>query len=414
MININHLFLRVLFSFSWIFVLIQHLFVIQGEIHRFVFLGVANKVQAFCYFFLIALFFFLKGRFKKPSNQIVLLIIFSFCLFLIGLALNNPSAVFTDFALIGMQIIFFYLGWVFFKELGNKDLIKKILNDSIFFALVIGVLFFSYGFEYQSPIIGFYALSIYAVLRFGKTFSIYFWIILIMMNILWAFGKQNLLISLIGLALIYFNGDVFNSRYINLRHLSNTFLRLVMLFPILISSVYILFFSDLEFGSVTKLLLLLDSLSFEIPINILFIYPELLYQVLDVSTASRLYELILVLDQNSKSILSIFLGQGFGGEIDLSSKNEFVGLEYTFETTRVAQTLPVFLLLKFGVIGTLFFIILFFSYLRRRIYSKNLFYPFLICFITSILAFSITIFHFIGFFWGAMIAQNNLREIKNP
>ncbi len=414
MININQLFLRALFSSSWVIVFVQHFYLLQGTSHRFAVLGISNKIQAASYIFLVAFFFLLKGRLKKPSLQITFLIIFSIILLILGSIQNSLGSAFIDFVLIFMQLIFFYIGWIYFEQLENKKVVRNLLNDNILIAFVIGAIFFSSGYEYSSPIIGFFALSVYAAMRFGKDLRVYFWIMLIIMNILWAFGKQTFLISLLGLMFVYFNKDFYKSTLINLRSMGNKALTLVIFSPFIFLSVYIVFFSAIEFGSVKKFVLLIENLSFDIPLDIILKYPELLYEVLDVSTASRLYELLLVIDQSSQSLIHTLFGSGLGGEIDLASKNEFANLQFTFESTRVAQTLPVFMLLKFGILGLVALFLIIFFYFKKRDKSKFFFYPFFICLFTSILAFSTVFkFHFIGFFWGAMIAQwNRKKEIQ--
>lgn len=406
--RIDDFFLRALFSSSWIAVIFQHLLLNQGGLHRFNVLSITNKIQATCYVLLLVLFFLLKGNIRIPSSKIILFFVtFSF-LFIVGSIQNSLSSAVIDFILIAMQIIFFYLGWIFFERLGSKKIVKKILSDSILIAFILGIIFFRSGLEYSSPIIGFFALSVYAIMRFGSSFSIYFWIMLVLMNIFWAFGKQTLLISAIALVIIYFNPKSIRSILLNYRNASNNFIKLIFLSPILFFSGYFVIFSGIEFGSVRKLMLLVDNTNLVIPLQLLMNYPDLVFQIVDVSTAGRLYELIIVLNGNFQSVYHFLFGSGLGGEIALSAKNEFADIQFTFGTTRVVQTLPVFLLLKFGFMGTLLSFLWFIVYFLNRHHSQYLFFPFFLCLFASILAFTtIFKFHFLGFFWGAMAAQIN-------
>lgn len=413
MINIHDAFLRILFSCSWVIVIFQYLY-IQTGLHRFAVLSITNKIQAFSYVIILILLLAFISKLKKPSINIIITFTITIILLLIGVVNNPLNSALVDFSVLAMQLTFFYIGWIYFDHLSNKKIINKLLNDSLFFSFFLGLIAFISGLqELVTPMLGFLALSVYASMRFGKRFNKHFWAMLIIMNILWSFGKQTLLTSIIAIIFIYFNPSAIRSVFSNYQSIYNNTFKLFIFFSISTFSFFLLASSGIEFSAVRKLFLLIENTNLEIPFYILLNNPELVYEIVDVSTAGRVYELIIVFNSHSSSYTSLIFGSGLGGEMDLAYKNEVAGLDFTFGTTRVAQTLPVFLFLKFGLFGILIFLFLLIKYIVERKNSQFLFYPFLLCLIMSIIAFSTVFkFHFVGFFWGAMIAQISQDKLK--
>jgi hypothetical protein len=413
LINIHDAFLRTLFSSSWIIVIFQYLY-IQTGLHRFAVLSITNKIQAFAYFIILFLFISFISKLKKPSFNIITIFIGSIILLLIGIVNNPLNSALVDFSVLIMQFTFYYIGWIYFDRLGNEDIIKKLLNDSLFFSFFLGLIAFSAGFqELVTPMLGFLALSVYASMRFGKRFNKHFWAMLIIMNILWSFGKQTLLTSVIAIIFVHLNPSIIRSVFSNSQSIYNNFFKLLIFFSISTFSFFLLASLSIEFSSIRKLILLIENMNLDIPFSVLLNNPELVYEIVDVSTAGRIYELIIVFNSHSNTYLSFIFGSGVGGEMDLGYKNELAGLDFSFGTTRVAQTLPVFLFLKFGLFGILIFLLLFIKYLVKRKNSQFLFYPFFLCLLMSIIAFSTVFkFHFVGFFWGAMVAQISQSKLK--
>ena len=135
-------------------------------------------------------------------------------------------------------------------------------------------------------------------------------------------------------------------------------------------------------------------------------YPELAYAVVDVSTAGRIYEVIITFNGFLESKIKMLFGEGLGAMVDLSGKNELAQLTFDFGETRAVQTLPAFIFLKSGILGCLIFLLVLYKQFENRLLSNKLFYPYLLCLIASILAFSTLFkFHFITFFLGAMAAN---------
>lgn len=342
----------------------------------------------------------------KFPNKLIYFIFFIIIFFIYGISINPINSVLIDVLLLAMHGAFFYLGWNLYQEMHNEKLIKSILIDGIIISTIIGIFFLSFSGEIVSPIIGLLALSMFGMMRFGNKFSIYFWLIFLIMNLLWSFGKQTLLISVISLLIIFFNPASIKNAFKTSKRIANSSLKLVI-FSLLGASSYLLILSlNIEMASIRKTLLFFENLDLNTSFSLLLNYPELAYAVVDVSTAGRIYEVIITFNGFLESKIKMLFGEGLGAMVDLSGKNELAQLTFDFGETRAVQTLPAFIFLKFGISGCLIFLLVLYKQFENRLLSNKLFYPYLLCLIASILAFSTLFkFHFITFFLGAMAAN---------
>ncbi len=383
----------------------QFLIISQG-MHRFIALNISNKFQAVVYFLTIFLFFIFRGRLMKFPNKLIYFIFFIIVFFIYGISINPINSALIDVLLLTMHGAFFYLGWNLYQEMHNEKLIKSILIDGIIISTIIGIFFLSFSGEIVSPIIGLLALSMFGMMRFGNKFSIYFWLIFLIMNLLWSFGKQTLLISAISLLIIFFNPASIKNAFKTYKKIANSSLKLVIFSLLGVSSYLLILSLNIEMASIRKTLLFFENLDLNTSFSLLLNYPELAYAVVDVSTAGRIYEVIITFNGFLESKIKMLFGEGLGAMIDLSGKNELAQLTFDFGETRAVQTLPAFIFLKFGILGCLIFLLVLYKQFKNRLLSNKLFYPYLLCLIASILAFSTLFkFHFITFFLGAMAAN---------
>ena len=168
--------------------------------------------------------------------------------------------------------------------------------------------------------------------------------------------------------------------------------------------------STFDLRAFDKLNLLLN----QIEISVLFSGPltaDSIYDGLDMSTAGRVVELLLIWEKFTSSIPSFLFGGGFGSALDLSIKNNFSDLTYTFQETQSVQTLLAFVPSRFGFLGVFYGLYVLLKQFKERRFSGNMYVPYIICLILSFLAFSTVFkFHFISFFLGAMVYNVRVKK----
>lgn len=403
----DFLYVRLLFLIPWVYVIFQ-IFFESFTSHRFEALSKSNLALAVVYlanFFLIPLFF---AKLKAPPKGSVLFISIIALIIVISLTINNPIFVLKDTTLIIMQAVFFFIGWSFSYIFDCKPYVKILIRDGIIFSAFLGTYVFFVDYDLVSPMFGVLALASFARVKYGREFNFYFLICFLMLNFVWSFGKQTLIISFISVIIIIMSSSDLKKQR---RFIDKFLYRFSMLAVFMIATLTVLNFLDTSnLRSFTKLNLLLD----QIKISVLFSGPltaDSIYDGLDMSTAGRVIELLLIWEKLISSVPSFLFGGGFGSALDLALKNQFSNLTYTFQETQSVQTLLAFVPSRFGFIGVFFGLYLLFKQFKERKLSGNIYVPYVICLILSFLAFSTVFkFHFISFFMGAMLYNVRIRK----
>lgn len=406
-INKDFFFIRLLFLVPWLYVIFQ-IFYVLSTTHRFQALSKSNLALAVVYLVTFSILPILFTKLKAPPKDSNLAISFIAFIIVISLTINKPIFVLKDATLIVLQLIFFLIGWTFSHVFDSKFYVKLLIRDGIIFGTFLGIYTFSVDYDLVSPMFGIFATAAYARVKYGREFNFYFFISFLLLNIFWAFGKQTLILSAIAVTIVIMSSSDLK-KYQNLK---NKFLYRFLILALLIFTVIVSFdyLNTADIKSFAKLNLLLD----QIKIGILFSGPltaDLIYDGLDISTAGRVYELLLIYDKITSSIPSFLFGGGLGLGLDLSLKNDYSNLSFTFQETQSVQTLLAFVPSRFGFLGVFFGLYILFKQFKERRFSGNIYVPYILCLILSLLAFSTVFkFHFISFFLGAMLY--NVRSRK--
>lgn len=405
----DFLYVRLLFLIPWIYVIFQ-IFFESYTSHRFQALSKSNLALAFVYlvtFSLVPLFF---AKLKAPPKSSIFVISFISLVIVISLTINNPIFVLKDTTLIIMQVVFFFIGWSFSYIFDCKSYIKTLIRDGIIFGALLGSYAFFVDYDLVSPMFGVLALAAFASVKYGREFNFYFLICLLMLNITWSFGKQTLIISFISIIIIMMSSS-------DLKKQQKFFYKFLYRFSMLaVSIVAILtllnFLDTSNLRSFSKLNLLID----QIKLSVLLSGPltaDSIYEGLDMSTAGRLIELLLIWEKLTSSVPSFLFGGGFGSALDLTLKNQYTTLTYSFQETQSVQTLLAFVTSRFGFIGVFFGLYALFKQFKERRFSGNFYVPYVICLLLSLLAFSTVFkFHYISFFMGAMFYNVRIRKYQ--
>jgi hypothetical protein len=88
--------------------------------------------------------------------------------------------------------------------------------------------------------------------------------------------------------------------------------------------------------------------------KILLANPRFIFDFLDLSTAQRVFELLVVVDTISKNTITLFFGMGLGGSIDISATQDNSVLRSHFGDTQSVRVLHLgvsWVLLKGGIVG---------------------------------------------------------------
>ena len=407
LINRNLSLLRILFITPWLFVLLQVALVNDSQ-HRFSALGQANIMMAISYLICSSFIFLLMRKAKTVPLGFILAVVLFLTILIVSFFLNDFRFLVKDAGLILLQFMFFALGWFFYSEIQNSGFVKTILLDNLLIGAVGAVIIRNYGFDVVSPLFGYLALATFAYARFGKQYRNVFILALLIFNLGWSFGKQTLLLSLLCILIGgYQNNELQRKRVVRLLKILSKTLLLGLFVFVIVS------FSDvLNLRSLVKFEILFQKLDLS---QILFGLgkADALYLSLDVSTAGRVLELVLIWENLVASPLNFMFGSGLGASLDLGIKNAYAGLSYNFEETQSVQTLLAFVPSRFGFLGVAAVIFIFFRSFNKRHLSGSLFAPWLICFFLSLMAFpTVFRFHFFGFFWGAMV-HSYLQKKKN-
>lgn len=403
----DFLFIRLLFAVPWIFVLLQ-VFFAASSTHRFAALSKSNMALTGIY--LVMLFFLplLLKKINKPPKSSIVVIVLTIVIIPISLSINEPLFLFKDLVLISLHVIFFILGWCFYFIFDSKSKVKYLIKDGLTLSIIFGIISLSTDFDMVSPMFGYFALTTFARVKFGREFNIYFLLSLLLYNFVWSFGKQTLLISIICIISVFLiNSDIKKTRELILAKIYK-YSALIFFTLSIITVLY--FFDTSNLKSVVKFNLLLQQIDLfgllSGPLS-----AKAIYSGLDASTAGRVIELLLIWDKLSSSPLSFLFGGGLGTSLDLSIKNQFSGIKFNFDETQSVQTLIAFIPSRFGFLGLLFVIYVSIKHFNLRRYTRNLYIPYIICLALSIMAFSTVFkFHFISFFLGAMVY--NVRASK--
>lgn len=404
----DFLYIRLLFSIPWVYVIFQIYFASTTG-HRFEALSKSNVALGIVYvvtFFLLPIFF---TKLKAAPKGSSLVISFIILIIVVSLTINNPIFVLKDTGLIIMQVIFFFTGWFFFYIFDSKLYVKKLISDGIIIGFLLGIYATFVDYDLVSPMFGIFALATYARVKFGREFNTYFLVCFLMFNITWSFGKQTILISILSVIVILMSSDPEKLHKFSAKSLYRFSVLVVSTISIFILFTY-LNVSDLR--SFAKLHLFLD----QIKISSFLSGPltaESIYYGLDVSTAGRIVELLLIWEKLSSSIPSFLFGSGLGASLDLSLKNHFSDMIFTFQETQSVQTLIAFVPSRFGFLGVFLILIVIFKQFKERNYSGNIYVSYMLCLILSFFAFSTVFkFHFISVFLGAMAHNVRIRKQK--
>ena len=329
----------------------------------------------------------------------------------IGLLNNKPEHIAKDFALVAMQILFLILGYSLAIDFIKERLIQHIVAINLVISVILGLsVINTQTFDIVSPIFGFQALALFGALAFKKwTHTLLFFLTLMSGVVFWGFGKQSALYSLVLLAIWVFRSlgpsSATRTTYsFGFKQLGFTIIALLVLW----ATVNITTSSGIE----------KKTQSFFQNLDLYYISSSLsvdtIYLAFDDSTAGRLVEYILISEKMSSSIIFTMFGSGLGGALDLSIKNQYAGLaSFTFSNTQGVQTLPAFILLKGGVLGSFLF-----AYFCRALWSLRKYEGDLVVLsaaivFLSVLAFPTVIrFHFLFYFIGVTLALAQKKAIS--
>ena len=399
---------RLIFAAPWFFVFAQ---LVSGGQHRFASLAVANIVMAAIYVSLLLITLIAlvveKRSIAVPKIILTNLIVFYSLFAIFGLATQEFVFVLKDLTLMGLQIIFFILGYLLYSQAQSERILKKILRDNFFIALLMGVITSWYGLtEIVSPIFGYQALALLASMKFGRPWANrYFFAFIAVDILLWAFGKQTMV--MIGLLITIW-------LFVRPRHhfqQEAKMARWVVAPSLVLAALLINSLTDItDSGTFKKLGLLInqfDSQSLTGAVN-----PAMLYLAFDDSTAGRLLEYLLIYEEAQQNPLTLLFGQGPGGALSLEVKNLYSAIEsFVFSETQGVQTLPAFILLKAGLSGLVLFTYLLISVFRYRHFASHLVWPILIMIVLSCLAFATVFrFHFLFFLIGLFVCERRLKN----
>lgn len=401
---------RSIFIAPWIFVIAQ--LANDGQ-HRFSGLAVANVVMASTYIFLTVMMLaaFLAERKPLLVPKTHLIVVAScYALFaVLGLASHEFSYVLKDLVLVGIQIIFFIMGYILSSRLTDERMLQTILAENLILAITLGIFRTLYEpTDIVSPIYGYQALALYATMKSGRLWTHCLFLMFIFADVfLWAFGKQTVvIICLLGVVWLFAKQ---NDRLDQVARVSKVWL----LPTVLLTMIGLASLIDITATGAAKKFEMLFS-QFDRANLTGAVDPAMLYLAFDDSTAGRLVEYVMIYEEAQKNPLSFITGRGFGATLNLEVKNLYSSIEqFVFSETQGTQTLPAFLLLKGGLIWVAAFLFFLIKLVRLRNFAGHLVWPIIVMLVLALVAFATVFrFHFLFFFIGALINELRVKHGK--